>query len=211
MPIRLLLADDHPVVLRGIEDLFRHEGGFVVVATCTDTAQTLRAVREHRPDVLVLDLRMPTAGGLEVLRQVKAEMRCRVVVLTAAVDEKEVIEAVRLGAEGVILKEMAPRLLVECVTKVHAGERWLEKRSTGQLLEKLLRRERGLQEVVGRVTPRELEIVRLVANGLQNKEIATSLGLTEGTVKLHLHNIYQKLGVSNRVSLTLMAQDKGLV
>lgn len=212
MSIGLVLADDHPLVLDGLANLFSQEEDITVLARCRDGEETLRAVRQHRPDVLILDIRMPGKNGLEVLRELHREgLPTRVVLLTAGLDEDEVLEAVRLGARGVILKEMAPQLLVQCVRKVAAGEQWLEKRSFSRALEKMLRREAGARQVAGVLTPREIEIVRMVASGLRNQQIADKLHISEGTVKIHLHNIYEKLQVDGRVALTLYARDKGLV
>lgn len=121
------------------------------------------------------------------------------------------LEALRLGVAGVVLKEMAPRLLVECVQKVHAGEQWLEKRSVAGALRKMLEREAGAREVAGVLSAREIEIVRLVGSGLTNEQVAAGLNISEATVKTHLHRIFAKLGVDGRVRLALYARDKGLV
>jgi len=212
MPITLVIADDHPLILDGMENLFRLEKDFKVVARCLDGEETVKAVRKHKPDVLVLDIRMPGTDGLSLLRGMKKEkLSTRVVLLTAALGEDEVAEAVRLGVRGLVLKEMAPKLLVQCIRQVHAGELWLEKRSVTSALEKLLQREAGQREVTLLLTPREIEIVKQVAAGLRNTEIAKKLFISEGTVKMHLHNIYQKLGVDSRTKLTRYAQEKGLV
>ena len=212
MRIRLVLADDHPIVLDGLEALFRLEPDFQVVARCVNGEETLQAVRQHRPDVVLLDVRMPRMDGLAVLRELhKDRMPTRVVLLAAELGKHEALEALRLGVAGMVLKELAPRLLVECVRKVHAGEQWIEKRSYSGALETLLRREAGAREAGGVLTPREIEMVRMVAGGLRNKEMSERLAITEGTVKIHLHNIYHKLKVQNRVELTLYAQEKGLV
>jgi len=210
MPITLVIADDHPLILDGMENLFRLEKDFKVVARCLDGEETVKAVRKHKPDVLVLDIRMPGTDGLSLLRGMKKEkLSTRVVLLTAALGEDEVAEAVRLGVRGLVLKEMAPKLLVQCIRQVHAGELWLEKRSVTSALEKLLQREAGQREVALLLTPREIEIVKQVAAGLRNIEIAKRLFISEGTVKMHLHNIYQKLGVDSRTKLTRYAQEKG--
>ncbi len=212
MPISVVLADDHPLVLDALENVFRLQEDIVVRARCGDGVEALRAVREHRPDVLVLDIRMPGMDGLALIRELKKEkLPTRVVLLTAALDEEEVLAAIRLGVKGVVLKEMAPRLLVQCVRTVHAGGDWLEKQSVRLALDKLLRREAGTRETGRILTPREIEIVHMVAGGLRNKEIAAKLHVNEGTVKLHLHHIYKKLRVDSRVALTLYAQDRGLV
>lgn len=212
MPIRLVLADDHPIVLDGLEQLFRLERDLVVVARCRDGEETLRALRTYRPDVVVLDIRMPECDGLQVLRTLKEEgLPTRVVLLTAALEEDHLVEALQLGVGGIVLKEMAPRLLVDAVREVHAGGRWIDKGSSNRALERLLRRDEESQEVASSLTPRELEIVRMVTRGLRNRSIAEQLFISEGTVKIHLHNIYQKLGVSGRLELAVQARSKGLV
>ena len=212
MPISLVLADDHPIILDGLEMLFRAEQDFQVLARCVNGEETIQAVRQHRPDILILDIRMPGKDGLAVLREVKKDsLPTRAVLLTVGLDEDDLLEAIRLGVRGVVLKEMAPQMLVQCVRKVHAGGQWLEKRSVGRALEKMLLREAGERQVAGVLTPRELEIVRMVAAGLRNKEIAESLSISEGTVKIHLHHIYEKLHLGGRLELALYAQERGLV
>lgn len=209
--IRLILADDHPIVLDGLVQLFRVEPGFEVLARCRDGEEALREVRAHRPDVLVLDIRMPRRDGLEVLRTLRQEeIPTRIVLLTAAVEEEQLVEALRLGVGGVVLKEMAPHLLVEAVREVHGGGSWLDKGSVSRIVTKLLHQDEGRREAAGLLTPRELEIVRMVARGLRNRAIAEQLLISEGTVKIHLHNIYQKLAVDGRLELVVYAQAKGL-
>ena len=210
--IRLVLADDHPIVLDGLEQLFGTEPDLEVVARATSAEGAVRALEEFRPDVLVLDLAMPGHDGLWVMEQAVArKLPARIVLLTAHVDEQKLLDAVRLNVAGVVLKEMAPRLLVECVRKVHAGEKWLERHSVSRAMERMVRRESELQRLSRLLTPRELEIVRLAAEGLRNKEIADRLTITEGTVKIHLHHIYEKLGVTGRPQLILYATREGLV
>jgi DNA-binding NarL/FixJ family response regulator len=212
MPIRLVLADDHHLILAGLELLLRQEPDFEVVACCQDGLQTLRAVRQLCPDILILDIRMPGNDRLEILREMhRDESSTRVVLLTAAMDEDDLLEAMRLGVAGVVLKEMTVPLLIQCIRKVYAGDQWLERRSTGRAMEKMLRREDGRQEVAQILTSRELEIVRLAANGLRNKEIANKLAISEGTVKVHLHKSYEKLHIDSRMALLRYAQAKGLV
>jgi DNA-binding NarL/FixJ family response regulator len=212
MPITLVLADDHPLILDGLENLFRAQKDFKILARCGDGEKALAALREHKPDILILDLNLPGQDGLSVLREMKKETtKTRVVVLTATLKDEELAEAVRLGVRGLVLKELAPELLVQCIRKVHAGELWLEKRSVTNALEKLLAREAGRQETAKVLTPREVEIVKLVAMGLRNAEIAKRLFISEGTIQVHIHNIYQKLNLDNRTKLTLYAHEKGLV
>jgi DNA-binding NarL/FixJ family response regulator len=211
MPITLVLADDHPLILDGLENLLKAEQDFTVLARCSTGEETVAAVREHNPDILVLDIRMPGMDGFEVLRELKpAKLPTRVVLLTAALEEQALVEVIGLGVRGVVLKEMAPRLLVRCIRTVHAGEQWLEKRASARALDTLVRREAGLRRASTILTTRELAIVRAIANGRRNKEIAEQLKIAEGTVKVHLHNIYQKLGVDSRLALMLYARQNAL-
>jgi DNA-binding NarL/FixJ family response regulator len=212
MPMRLVVADDHPLILDALQQLFHLEPDVELLACCRNGTETLQAVKDYQPDVLILDIRMPGQDGLAVLRALRQEHPpTRVVLLTAGLEEHEVLEAVRLGAQGVVLKEMASHLLVQCVRKVHAGGQWVERHSARQALETLLRHQDGLRDVTSLLTPRELEMVRLVAQGFRNKPIAEALSISEGTVKIHMHNIYTKLAIDSRLALTLYARDKGLV
>jgi DNA-binding NarL/FixJ family response regulator len=209
--IELVLADSHPVMLDGLERLCRSEG-FSVVARCTDGEEALRAVRKHRPAILLLDLNLARRDGLAVLRELRHDnLPTRVVLLSSEPEDEQISEAIRLGVRGVVLKEMPSHLLVQCIRKVHGGEQWFEKRSVGRLLEKLLRREVASRQLALDLTSRELEIVRLVSAGLRNREIAHRLFVKEGTVKIHLHNIYRKLNLNGRMALTLYAQKKKFI
>jgi DNA-binding NarL/FixJ family response regulator len=209
MSIRLVLADDHPIVLHGLQQLFERHADFDVVSCCETGNAALDAVRQQRPDVLVLDLKMPGCTGLDVLRAIHAEhLACRSVLLTAAVRDDEVVQAVRLGARAVVLKDSQPDALVGCVRRVHAGEQWIEP----EILERALRHAGTTGTATGAsLTPREGEIVRMVAHGHRNRVIAERLGISEGTVKVHLHNIYEKLGVNGRLELVLAAQANDLI
>jgi DNA-binding NarL/FixJ family response regulator len=212
MTIRLVIADDHALVLNGMEDLFSLEKDFELVGRCTDGVPTLAAVRLLQPDIVILDIRMPGKDGLEISRELMAEkIPTRVILYTAEINEDQLLKAVRAGVMGIVLKEMDPKLLVQCVRKVHAGEQWIERRTARLSLEKLLRREAGALEIASLLTPRESGILKLVAQGLPNHEIGEKLFISEGTVKVHLHNIYEKLQVNNRVALLRYAQEKGLL
>jgi DNA-binding NarL/FixJ family response regulator len=209
---RLMIADDHPIVLDGLTQLFSGERDFEVVARCSSGDEALAALRRSHPDVAVLDIRMPGKSGLDLLRHVKDEhLTTRVILLTAEISDESVVNAVRLGVSGIVLKETAPRVLVQSVRAVAAGEKWLDDGAMRRALDSMLRREAGLADAVRVLTPRELEIVRMVATGLRNKQIAEKLSITEGTVKIHLHSIYQKVNVSGRVELSIYAREKSLV
>jgi DNA-binding NarL/FixJ family response regulator len=212
MSIRVVLVDDHPIVLQGLQHLFERQADFEVVSCCEDAATAIDAVRAQHPDVLVLDLRMPGANGLDVLRTMFNErIPCRTVLLTAAITEEQVLEAVKLGAAGLVLKESPPDTLVSCVRRVHQGEQWIDQDTVSRAFRAVLDREAAAREASLTLTPREIEIVRMVAQGLRNKAIAERLSISEGTVKVHLHNIYEKFSVDGRLELVLCAQQKGLI
>ena len=211
MTIKLVLADDHRIILEGLEQLFGREKDFEVVATATTGEEALAAVRQHKPHILVLDIRMPNGDGLWVLKQVHTEkLQTRVVLLTAVLDEDEVLDAMQSGVSGLVLKEAAAVKLVETVKRVHRGERALEPMLVSRALERLSQREEA-KKLVEVLSKRETEIVKMVAAGLRNKEIAHKLSIGEGTVKTHLHTIYEKLGVHGRVELTTYAIERGIV
>jgi len=209
--IRIVVADDHPFILDGLDRLFGGEGDCEVVARCTDGEEALAAIRSYRPDVVVLDVRMPQMDGIELLRRLERRReRTRVVLLTASLDDARLLEAFSLGASGLVLKESAPRLLVESVRQVAAGNQSWNGDVIAGALRHVLQREKGFASVSSTLTPRELEVTRMVAAGLRNKEIATRLDITEGTVKFHLHSIYEKLQIDGRYALMTYAREHGL-
>jgi DNA-binding NarL/FixJ family response regulator len=212
MPTTLVLADDHPIILEGLSQLFQRDKSFEVLATCTSGQEAIDAVRRHRPDVLVLDVRMPNGDGLSVLKQVHEErLSTRVVLLTASMEDDEVLQAMEHGVWGLVLKEAAAVSLVDTVRRVAKGERTLDQSMIVRALDRMLERQNGMRHAAEVLSRREAEIVKMVAAGLRNKEIANKLFIGEGTVKTHLHAIYKKLGVHGRVELTLYAQERGLV
>ncbi len=211
MTIRIVLADDHRIILEGLEQLFRREKDFEVVGTATNGEEALAAVRAKKPDLLVLDVNMPKGNGLWVLKQVHAEkLPTRVVLLTATVDDDDVLEAMQSGVSGLVLKEAAAVNLVDTVRKVQRGERALEPMLVSRALDRLSQREEA-KKIVEVLSRRETEIVKMVAAGLRNKEIAMKLSIGEGTVKTHLHTIYEKLGVHGRVELAMYALERGII
>ena len=210
MTIRIVVADDHPIVLDGLAQLFSVERDCEVLARAMNGEEALQAVRRYRPDILVLDIRMPGKDGLTVLREMKRDaVSTRVVILTA-MDNDEVVEAIRLGVRGIVVKDMASRLLMQCVRAVHAGGKWLDKASATYAVDKLLKREVGMRDIAATLTRRELAVARMIAKGMHNKAVASKMAVTEGTVKLHLHHAYKKLGVDGRIGLIQYLQRRGL-
>lgn len=169
------------------------------------------AVRRSCPDVVIIAQELNGADRVAVVRRLMdGKPSARVVVLTPAMTADELLEVLRLGVAGIVLNEMEAHLLVECVRRVYAGEQWVERRLLTEAVDTLLRREAGAREVSRVLTPREIAIVRGVAEGLSNKDIADALYISEGTVKTHLHSAYQKLKITGRRELARYALDRGL-
>lgn len=210
--IRLVIADDHPLILEGVERMFRSEGDFDLLARCGDGEEAAAAVARTKPDVAIFDIRMPKLDGVAALERLRSGgVTSKVVLLTAGLDDGRILDGFRVGAEGIVLKEMAPRLLVETVRRVHAGGQCWDNPSVMGALRRMMQQEHVRSRAATLLTPRETEITAMVASGLRNKEIAFRLSISEGTVKLHLNSIYEKLGVDGRVPLTLWAREAGLV
>ena len=155
---------------------------------------------------------MPGLTGVEVLGELRRRGRStRAVILAATIDEIDAVEAMRLGARGLILKEMAPTQLVSCVRMVHAGEQWIEKNAVGRAIERLIVQSEAQSSLRSLLTEREMTIMKLVADGMSGKEVSEKLAITYGTVKSHLHSIYRKLGVKGRVGLMNYARQRSIV
>jgi len=214
--IRVVIADDHPILREGLRRLLEDDGGFEVVGQAADGLEAVRRARELRPDVLLLDLAMPRASGLDALRDLSTDDSApRVLILTVAIDDAQVLEALELGARGVVLKEAATELLFKAIRSVVAGQYWVGRDTVTDIV-RLLRERRAAAArheptPAERLTPRERGIVALVAAGASNREVAEKLSLAEDTVKHHISNIFDKVGVSNRAELAAYAAGHGLV
>jgi two-component system nitrate/nitrite response regulator NarP len=181
---------------------------FQVVATATNGTAALEEIARTAPDILLLDLRMPELDGMDVLRTLRNRGdRRAVILLTAELEDDNLVEAIQLGVEGILLKDGAQNLLLNCLGKVASGGRWIDKSLLERALEATMRDSRAQPSPSETLTQREKAIVSLVARGLRNKEVASELDLTEGTVKVYLYRIYEKLGVTNRTELALYARD----
>jgi two-component system nitrate/nitrite response regulator NarL len=204
--ISIVVADDHPVVLHGLADLLRANSDMNVVALCSDGATALEAIRKWSPDVAVLDILMPGLTGLDVLTRIVADrLATKVVFLTATASDRQLVRAVSEGAQGIVLKEEALSELIQCIWAVAEGRLWLPLAVINAAVERETKRRSTSQILTQLLTIREREVVLLIADGLSNKEVARRLQLSEGTVKIHLHNIYQKLQVNNRTALAALA------
>jgi len=208
---RIVVADPHPVFLLGMEKLLSEAGDFQAIGFYTTAEETLQALVEGHPDLLVLNPLLRDRSGIELLREIRErKFPVKVVILAAVLEDEQTLEIIRLGVQGMLLKNMPSELLLQCLRKVSGGGQWVENQSLSNALEKMLHREAGARRVATILTEREIEIMRLVAKGLSNQAIGEQLSIGEGTVKVHVHNIYSKLGINNRVDLTLYAQKKGL-
>ena len=215
-PIRIVIADDHPIFRDGLRRLLESEDDMKVVGEACDGREAVKLATEIKPDILLLDLAMPHHTGLDALRDLNTSGAgaVRIILLTAAVEKKQVVEALQLGARGVVLKDSATQLLLKSIHAVMAGEYWVGRDSVSNLVQYLRNlmqstNEESKQKKFG-LTPRELEIVAAVVAGYANREIAQYFKISEDTVKHHLSNIFDKLGVSTRLELALFAVNQGL-
>jgi two-component system nitrate/nitrite response regulator NarP len=202
----VVVADDHPLMLEALSGLLGG-AGFEVVARGQDGAQACAAIVDRAPDLALLDVNMPGRTGIEILRQARAEgWPTRILLLTAGLDPEPIMEALRLRVDGLVLKGAGGEIILRAAQSVLAGVQWIDREAMDQVA--------GLigqaAEAPTPLTPRETDVVRLVAQGRRNKEIARDLGISEGTVKMHLHNLYEKLGVGSRTELAMLARDRGI-
>ena len=202
--MRILLADDHPMISTAIEALLRNSP-FEIVGMASTGEQAVQKVEELQPDILLLDLQMPGGTGMDVLRRLRSNGgKTRIVLLTAAIDDGSLLEAKSLKVQGMVLKNSDPAYLLECLERVSRGGRWIDP--------ELSDRTKELTETLGErespsLSPRERELISLVRKGMRNREIAEQLGVTEGTIKVYLHSVFEKLGVSSRTELAIRADE----
>jgi two-component system, NarL family, nitrate/nitrite response regulator NarL len=218
--IRILIADDHTIFRDGLRRLLDLQADFEIVGEAKDGRETMEMVDRLKPDVLLLDIRMPGIDGLSALQRLSASSSAtKVIILTASDDKNEFVQAVKYGCSGIVLKHTATDLLIKSIRKVYEGEIWLDTHTTAAVM-----RQFAMQSSGATATPsytkqtrersplsnREREIVVFVAQGYKNKEIADKMFISEQTVKNHLHNIFDKLGVSDRLELALYAVHNGI-
>ncbi|MCL6729260.1 response regulator [Sphingomonas hankyongi] len=201
---KIVLADDHPMIRTAIEVLLR-ETDYEMAGTAETGAATLRVIEEVRPDLLLLDLQMPGGGGMEVVRALQSDKAApQIIILTAAIDDSSLLEAKKLGVRGMVLKNSDPAYLLECLDRVSSGGTWIDPELSiraDELVQSLSERPRI------QLAPRERQLIGFVRQGLRNREIANELGVTEGTVKVYLHGVFEKLGVNSRTELAVRADE----
>jgi RNA polymerase sigma factor (sigma-70 family) len=203
---RVVIADRHPVVLQGLMNVLEAQHDFKIVASCSDGTSCVEAIRSLTPDIVILDVLMPDLTGLEILAIANSEhLSTRLVLFTASVPDLELVVSAAAGAYSVILKDVAPEILVQSLRQVADGQRLLPLPSAYRALSREPRNGAIVENVLGVLTDREREIMRLVSEGLSNKAIARRLNISHGTIKVHLHHIYQKLEINNRTVLAALA------
>lgn len=203
--IRLLIVDDHPVVRAGLVGLLSDEPGFEVVAEAADGAQAVRLAAATRPDVVLMDLRMPGVDGVEATARITADGAARVLILTTYESDDQILSAIEAGASGYLLKAAPQDEIVAGIRSVAAGQSALSPQVAVRLVERMRHPEPPV------LTTRETEVLGLVATGHSNKQIATALGIGESTVKTHLLKIFEKLGVADRTRAVTLAMERGLL
>ena len=199
----VLVVDDHALLRTGVANIINHEPDLIVVAEASNGVEAVAAFERYRPDVTLLDLRMPVMEGVEAVRQIRErDPHAKVIVLTTYDTDEDISRALKAGAKAYILKDIAADRLIECIHDVLAGKTYLAPQAAAKLAE-------GVTRV--QLTPRELGTLRLIADGKSNKEIANDLGISERTVKTHLGHLFEKLGVTSRKEAVKVATRRGLV
>ena len=199
----VLVVDDHALVRTGVANIISHEPDLLVVAEAANGVEAVAAFERHRPDVTLLDLRMPVMEGVEAVRQIRLrDPLAKVIVLTTYDTDEDITRALKAGAKAYVLKDISADALIACIHDVLAGKTYLAPTAAAKLAE-------GVARV--QLTPRELSTLRLMADGKSNKEIASTLGISERTVKTHLGHLFEKLGVTSRTEAAKVAARRGLV
>lgn len=202
-PIRILLADDHFVVRMGLAAVINTQPDMCVVAEAANGKQALELFRQHQPDVTLMDLRMPHMDGVEAITAIRKEFpNSRFIVLTTYDGNEDIYRALQAGARAYLLKDMLGDTLLDAIRAVHAGHRRIPQEVADRLADRMFREE---------LSAREMQVLKLIVKGKSNKEIAATLGVVEGTVKIHINNILSKLGVSDRTQATTFALQNGIV
>jgi two-component system response regulator DegU len=206
--ISVLIADDHSLIRQGLKQILELENDIAVVAQAANGNEAVKFARDLKPDVVLMDINMPEANGLQAIREIKQEkMSCKVIVLTIHEDREYLFKTLQMGAEGYVLKDAEPAVLIEAIRNVFSGQSYIQPNMTRELVKEFNRvtlHERDKNEE-NNLTSREIEVLGLIAEGMINKEIARQLYISEKTVKNHVSNIFKKLNVSDRTQAAIYA------
>jgi NarL family two-component system response regulator LiaR len=209
--IRVMIVDDHPIVCEGLRTMLEPKPDIELVGEARNGYEAIEKAKQLFPDVILMDLMMPKMDGGSAIKQIEGlNLKSKILVLTSLNDEEKIIEAISAGAKGYILKDSDPSELVKAIRKVHLGELWLNPEISSKVLLRVLNKD-DYSDEINELTKRELDVLKLVAKGLSNLEIAEQLCVSEGTVRFHVTNMLTKLELSNRTQLALYALRKGLV
>jgi two-component system, NarL family, nitrate/nitrite response regulator NarL len=207
--VRIVIADDHTIFRDGLRRLLEAEPELEVVGEAADGAEAVTQTRRLTPDILLLDLAMPRVPGMDALRELSAAeeaLNTKIIVLTAAVERLQIVQALQMGARGVVMKEAATQLLMKAIRTVMSGQYWIGREAVGDIVDFMRTNASGEKPPRNfGLTKREMEILAAIVAGLSNKEIARRFTLSEDTVKHHLTNIFDKVGVASRLELALFA------
>jgi DNA-binding NarL/FixJ family response regulator len=205
-PIRLVLADPHPIMLDGLQKDLQECSDFHIHACANDGDAALRAIHEHEPDYIVLDLPLPKRSGIALIQELQLQnFKTKPIVFTSA-PVGDVMRVIDLGVRGLVSKCRPKHILARCIHAVHDGQAWLDQDLTEKTMSLLLEQQKRKTQTSQILTPREVDVARMVTEGWPNKKIASKLSISEGTAKLHLHHIYQKLNCPGRMALMLYMQ-----
>jgi two-component system, NarL family, response regulator DegU len=206
--IRILIADDHSLIRQGLKQILELEEDIVVIAQAANGSEAVQLAKEQNPDIILMDINMPGTNGLQAIKEIKQDkLECKIIVLTIHEDREYLFKTLQMGAEGYVLKDAEPSVLLEAIRSVNSGKSYIQSNMTMELVKEFNRVTMHEKEKhdENNLTSREIEVLKLIAEGMINKEIAKQLYISEKTVKNHVSNIFRKLNVSDRTQAAIYA------
>ena len=210
--VRVLLIDSQPIVLLGLKTLLTEEAGYTVTGTFSHANNITEHVKLQKPDIVVMDFHLPNTDGMKAIQQIRSGGGAiRIVILTGSLNDSETCNLVKAGIKGILLKEMPTTLILQCLQRVHAGGEWMERNSMKSAFEQILRRESEYQSIATHLSPSEMNLAVLIATGHNNKSAARQLNLSDGSARVYINRIYNKLNITNRIQLAHLLKEKNLI